>query len=135
MMKINSLNWIAALCAVVLLGSCDNSSPDPNEEMNNKIQGEWDVDSFTQDGVEAVGYFYTSFEMEFKAESSVEGETEWTRIKADGTIVKEKTGYKISNDGQTIKIDDSNLNILFRGNILVLSGNIDGFRVEIEATK
>lgn len=108
---------------------------DPNETTNNDLAGNWDVTSFTLDGVELIGASLNSFEMEYKQTSEFGGETEWLLVDILGASTRAEGDYTIQNEGLEISIDGDELNIEINGDKLELSGNIDGDRWEVEADR
>ena len=120
--------------AFFVFTSCEKDS-DPNEDTNNQIQGEWDVKSWTLDGVEQMDFTVNTFEMDFKKESGIGGETDWLIIFTDGSTTRIDGDYEIQNDGREIDVDGDDLNIDIDRDNMDMSGNIDGRRWEIEAEK
>ncbi|WP_116127713.1 hypothetical protein [Lewinella sp. IMCC34183] len=123
----------------LFLTSCnkdeDDVTVDPNIEVTTQLEGTWDVESFTEDGVEYIGADITSFEMKFEKEGPSEGEVEMTIIYSEGDVERETSDFKIKNNGKEIRLDESDLEIEIDGDDLTLEGNLDGWRVEIEAER
>ena len=115
--------------------SCQKEEDNPNESINNQIEGDWDVTSFTLDGVEQMKFSITSFQMDFKKEYAEGGETDWLLIGTNGNTTELEGDYEIQNSGTEIDVDGDDLNLDLDGDELKLSGNIDGQRWEIEADR
>ena len=128
-------NLILCLFAgTLLLGACKEDL-DPREEVHDQLVGEWEVESFTVDGVESIGTFIQSFEMEYTKQDAFTGETEWTVIDGVGTTTRQESDYTIEAEGREIDIDGDDLDITIVGDDLTLSGNVDGDRWVIEAER
>ncbi|MEN0050442.1 MAG: hypothetical protein AAF806_25480, partial [Bacteroidota bacterium] len=124
---------VGALLLGILFAACEK--PDPNAETNDLLQGDWEVESWTLDGVEQMGSNVNTFDIEFKAETDTGGETEWSFIDVLGQAGKIEAEYNVENEGKEIDVEGDDLTVTFSGNVLKLSGNIDGNRWEIEAEK
>ena len=126
--------FLFLLAATLLVSGCKDDV-DPNVDVNNRLEGDWDVESFTVDGTEYMGSVVTSFEMEYEKQSDTEGEAQWTVIYSNGTTERTEGDYEIQNSGQEIDFDNTDLEIEIDGDELTLEGILDGFRVEIEAER
>ena len=127
------------LLLVCLIGftaiSC-NEDTDPNEDIATQLDGDWDVTSFTLDGVEQMGFSINTFSMDFKKENAIGGETDWEFTTVTGESQRLSGDFEVQNDGKEIDLDGSDLDISFKSNDrLSLDGNIDGQRWEIEADR
>ena len=116
------------------LTACDDDL-DPREETNDRLVGDWDVTSLTQDGVELIGAGITSFEMEFEKEDPFEGETEWTIICSDGSTQRLGGDYEIEDEGRGIEIEGDDYDVSVDGDELEISGAVNGVRWDIEADR
>ena len=125
--------FIGILLLGILFTACEKT--DPNAETNNLLQGDWEVESWTLDGVEQMGSNVNTFDIEFKAETDIGGETEWSFIDVLGQAGKIEADYTVENEGKEIDVEGDDLTVTFSGNVLKLSGNLDGNRWEIEAEK
>ena len=126
--------FLFLLAATLLVSGCKDDV-DPNVDVNNRLEGDWDVESFTVDGTEYMGSVVTSFEMEYEKQSDTEGEAQWTVIYSNGATERTEGDYEIQNSGQEIDFDNTDLEIEIDGDELTLEGILDGFRVEIEAER
>ncbi len=121
---------ILFLCLSMSLASCNK-----DKLANKDLEGTWEVQSLTVDGEEAMDFIFNSFELEFKADSDIGGESEWDFIAVDGSSSKVETDYEISDDGTEIDFDGDKFNMNLDGDKLELSGNLSGTRWEIEADR
>lgn len=116
------------------LTACEDDL-DPREEANNRLQGDWDVTSFTRDGVEFIGAGISVYEIEFEKSDAFEGEAEENIIYSSGESERFDLDYEIEDDGNAIEYGDNDLDLEVDGDDLTMSGNVDGFRFEIEAER
>ena len=133
MKNFNTRLLFLLVASLFIVPACNNE--DPNEELNNDLIGDWDVESYTVDGQEAIGSVLISFKMEFKKETETGGETEWTLVDFLGATLVAEGDYVIINDGTEIDIDGEELNIRINNDNLFIDGNLDGDRIEIEAER
>ena len=123
------------------LSSCkkdkDNDPPTPTQA----IVGDWEIKSFTIDGVEIKGTLVMSSKIELEAYTGANGDFEWTIVYTDGTsdvvtgdytVDEADREVKFENDenGETLKFDYD-----IDGNDLELSGIIDGERYVLQAER
>lgn len=128
---LKSLKTAALFCFLAFsFTSCDQ-----DKLANKDLEGSWEVQSFTLDGVEQMDVLFTSFEMEFKGDSDIGGESEWDFIATDGSSTKIEVDYEISKEGTEIDFEGDEFDLDLDGDNLELSGNLDGNRWEIEATR
>ena len=126
------------LLAFLMIGlvACEKDEDlSPNEVTNNRIQGEWNVSSWTIDGVEEIVPGF-AMDMSFTKTGEANGTTEWRFF--DGPVLDEliEFSYEIVNDGQRIDFGGGDIMSLdVSGDFLQLEGNIDGYRWELEAEK
>lgn len=121
--------------ATLALASCDDDDLDPREEANNRLEGDWDVTSWTLDGSEAIGFTVTSFEMEYDKEDAFDGEAEWTILAADGRTTRVSGDYEIEDEGRGIEVDGDDFDLEIDGDRLEISGAVNGVRWDIEADR
>jgi len=123
-----------------LVNSCEKD--DPKDNILNQLEGEWDVKSFTEDGVETVGFLFNIFEMEYEEYESNEGDFRWTLIDVNGQTTIISGEYECNTAGDEVELSFRN-NSLFEGTYefdmtiddddLSLEGNIDGLKYVIDA--
>lgn len=132
-----------ALLLFVLPGltSCKkDDDKNDNSNLRAAIVGDWEVTSFTIDGVEVMGTVILSSKMEFETYSGSNGDFEWSIHYGDGSSENQSGDYEVdqedkevelqSNDGEILKLD-----VDIDGDELELSGNLDGERVVIKADR
>lgn len=133
--RLNSLFSIVLLLSFSLMFIHCSKDVDANEEANNKLDGNWDVESFRVDGVEQLLFTANDFDMEFRKEGDATGETEWTITDIFGGTTTIEGDYTIMNDGTRIDFEGDELNLEFNGDFLTIDGNVDGEFWEIDAEK
>lgn len=126
--------YLLLLALVALAAGCGEDE-DPNERVNNQLIGDWDVESFTVDGVEQMSFLLNSFSMEFTKQSNIGGEAEWLLIGVNGATTRLDSDYEIQNEGMEIDLDGDDLDIEINGDNLELSGIVDAERWEIRAER
>lgn len=129
-----NLQILFLLVVSVLFIQCSKDI-DPNEDINNKLNGEWDVESFRLDGEEQIQYTINVFRMDFTKETATSGETEWTLFDVLGDITILGGDYEIIENGQRIEFEGDELNIDIDGDFLIIDGNVDGLYWEIAAER
>ena len=128
------------LLLLLILGSlsfatgCDEDE-DPNVTTNNRLQGDWEVSSFTVDGVEQI-ITGSVFDMEFEREDPDNGEFEWN-FGPSGIFRGE---YEIESNGEEIEFEFDaggrfDMEVDIDGDDLELDGTVDNERWVIEAEK
>ena len=136
MKNFHKLLPLLALAGACTLGTaCDDDDVDPNEDVNNKIQGDWEVESYTIDGVEQIQFTISRWDMEFTKQGPADGETEWDIVGGNGATSGGEFDYDIENAGTEIDIDGLEFDVDVDGDDLELSGNINGERWVIEAER
>nr|WP_321452113.1 hypothetical protein [uncultured Carboxylicivirga sp.] len=128
--------YLFAILMVITVCSCeDDKTVDPSQQVNQELQGEWDVYSFTADGEEFISYSINSFVINFNCSKDCEGRSKWTLIYTDGSSQRYDYDYEVYNDGNSVTIDGTKYTISFNGSELQLSGNRNGYKWIIEAEK
>lgn len=121
------------------LAGMTSCKKDKNPTIQEEIAGDWEVKSFTEDGVELLGSIVTSFTMEYDEYSGSKGDFTWQIYYADGTTERITGDYKVNQedkelemikDGETITMD-----IDVDGNNVTMEGTIDGFRYVVKAKR
>lgn len=132
-----------ALLSLVFL-SLTFSSCDPLRPVLMLLVGDWDVTSFTEDGVESMGTIFTSVQMEFEEYGETEGEFNWTLLGTSGASTFLTGDYQLNDDGTEVEMtfksgslqgEVVDFDMDLEGEDLELAGNIDGFRWVINAEK
>jgi hypothetical protein len=120
--------------------SCEKDGDKNETNLRTAIIGDWEVKSFTIDGVEVVGTVVLASKMEFEAYTGSNGDFEWSINYGDGSSENQSGDYEVdeedkevelqSNDGEILKLD-----LDINGDELEISGNLDGERVVIKAER
>ncbi|MEO0640990.1 MAG: hypothetical protein AAFY70_14755 [Bacteroidota bacterium] len=120
------------------------SSCDPLRPILMILEGDWDVTSFTEDGVEVMGTVFTSIQIEFEEYGETEGETNWTFLGTNGASTLVTGDYQLNDDGSEVEISFNSgsltgeildFDLDLEDDEMELAGNIDGFRWVIDADK
>lgn len=134
----------ALLLLIVLAGfnSCKKDYDNKNSlsSLGEAIAGEWELSSFTIDGVEIMGAVISASKMEFEACIGPYSDFKWNLSYNDGSGETQAGNYEedyedkkielISSDGTVLKLDFD-----FNGDGLNLSGILDGERIVIKADR
>ena len=133
---------LAAIALLLLASGFTSCKKDKDDENNLReaVVGDWEVTSFTIDGVEVMGTVILASKMEFEAYSGSNGDFEWSINYGDGSSETQSGDYEVdqedqeielqSGDGETIKLEAD-----IDGDELELSGNLDGERIVIKADR
>lgn len=128
------------LVAFTLIFTLSNCKKDKKPTLRETLVGEWEIKSFTIDGVETKGSVVKASKMEFEKYTGNNGDFEWTISYMDGSTDIEAGDYEVdeedgeiefqSADGNTIKLEFD-----INGDELELEGIIDAERVVIKADR
>ena len=118
----------------LFIASCDEDE-DPNEVTNRRLEGDWEVQSFTVDGVEQL-VTGASFDMEFEKQDPTNGDFEWN-FGAAGLFEGE---YEIESNGEEVEFEfeaggQFDMDIEIDGDDLELDGRVNNERWVIEAER
>ena len=130
----------AILMALIILPSFTSCKKDKKTTPRDELVAEWEIKSFTVDGVELKGVVVLASEMEFESYSGSNGDFKWSINYTDGTSEIASGDYTVdeedaeveleNNDGDRIKFD-----VEVNNNDLELSGTIDGERYILKAER
>lgn len=128
------------LLVVPTLTSCDKCKDDNDPTLRDQMKGEWELKSFTFDGVESMGFVVSSSKMEFEAYSGSNGDFEWFIAYKDGSNETQAGDYEVDEEDKELELENNEgdrikLDIDLVGDDLELSGIIDGERVIIKAER
>ena len=122
--------------AVVGMTSCKK---DKKPTFKEEVVGDWEVKSFTEDGVELMSTIVTSFTMEYETYAGSNGDFEWVINYADGTSERITGDYEIDVEDKEIKLikndGTTTLDIDVNNDDVEIEGIIDGFRYVIKADR
>jgi len=139
--KSNLLAFSLLLLLLPGLTSCKKDKDEaPAPTLRERLVGDWEIQSFTIDGVEVKGSIVTTSKMEFEAYTGSNGDFEWFIAYADGSSETQTGDYEVdeadgeiileSNDGDRLKLD-----LDLDGDDLELSGILDGERYVLKAER
>lgn len=117
-----------------------NCKKDKKPTLRESLVGEWEIKSFTIDGVETKGSVVRSSKMEFEKYTGTNGDFEWSISYADGSTDIESGDYQIDEEDGEIEFKSADGNTLqlefdLDGDELELEGIIDAERVVIKADR
>lgn len=122
--------------AIVGASSCKK---DKVPTLKEEITGDWEVKSFTEDGVELMNTIVTSFTMEYEPYSGINGDFEWQIFYADGSSERISGDYEVDVEDGEIKLikDDgtTTLELDVKDNDITIEGIIDGFRYVVKGKR
>ena len=139
--KINLATLALLLLVLAGFSSCKKDDDDKNNSnLRAAIVGEWDVTSFTFDGVEVIGTVIISSKMEFEAYTGSNGDFEWNINYGDGSSENQIGDYEVDEEDNEVELQSANGSIFkleaeVDGDELELSGILDGERVVIKADR
>ncbi|MEM6879228.1 MAG: lipocalin family protein [Bacteroidota bacterium] len=126
---------------LMLATACNNDEDiDPNEDMNNRLEGEWEVESFTTDGVEQIGTSYSSFTIEFDKDGPIDGEVEWDLVGLSSLSEQIEFAYEVESMGMELEMREPGgveleFEIEMDGDELEMTATFSGQQWEIEAER
>ena len=126
--------FFALISATLFVSACKDDV-DPNVDINNRLEGDWEVESFRVDGVEFVPASINSFDMEFDKQGPMDGEFQWDLTSTNGNSQRFEGDYEIENSGTEIDLEGDEMDIEIDGDELRLEGTIDGEAWEIRAER
>ena len=122
--------------AVVGLASCKK---DPKPTLKDEVVGNWEVKSFTEDGVELMGSVVTSFTMKYEKFSGLNGDFAWVIFYSDGTSERITGDYEVDVEDKQIKLikDDgtTTMELTVANDGIEVEGIIDGFRYVVKGKR
>lgn len=132
-----------SLLLLVLPGlvSCKKDKPEPPQPtLKEKLVGDWEIKSFTIDGVEVKGSVILASKMEFEAYTGSNGDFEWSINFSDGTYDIQSGDYEVDEDDKEISLENNEGERLkfdfdLDGDDLELSGTLDGERYVLKAER
>ncbi|GAB4489947.1 MAG: hypothetical protein OHK0019_08210 [Saprospiraceae bacterium] len=140
--KINLATLALLLLVLAGFSSCKKDDDDKNDNGNLReaIVGEWEVTSFTFDGVEVLGTVITYSKMEFETYTGSNGDFEWNILYGDGSSENQIGDYEVDEEDNEVELQSANGSIFkleaeIKGDKLELSGILDGERVVVEAER
>ncbi len=128
------------LLVLPALTSCDKNKDKDQPTVKEQLVGEWEIKSFTIDGVDVKGAIITASNMEFEAFTGSKGDFEWTINYSDGTSDTQSGDYKVDEAEKEIDLENKEGEHLvfdfdLDGDDLELTGILDGERVVLKAER
>ncbi len=128
------------LVAFTLAFTFSNCKKDKKPTLRESLVGEWEIKSFTIDGVETKGSVVRSSKMEFEKYTGTNGDFEWSISYMDGSTDIESGDYQVDEEDGEIEFKSADGNTLqlefdLEGEELELEGIIDAERVVIKAER
>ena len=107
--KLSTKTLALLLLVLPAMTSCDKCKDDDKPSDKAQFVGEWEIKSFTIDGVEVKGSVITSSKMEFEAYTGNNGDFEWTIQFADGTNETQSGDYEVDEADQEIEFENEEI--------------------------
>ena len=129
--------FFSLLFATVLIAT--GCKGDDEKTLAEQLQGDWTVESFTEDGVESINSDINSFTMEYEEYRDNEGDFNWKITYFDGSSETITGEYQVDETDKELEISGNGfqfqLDVDLQGNDLELSGNLDGYAIIIKAER
>lgn len=128
------------LLLLTAMTSCDKCKEDVKPTLKDQLVGNWEIKSFTIDGVEVKGSIVTSSKMEFEKYSGSNGDFEWNIQYSDGSSETQSGDYEVDESDKEITFENQEgerekFDFDLDGDNLELSGISDGERVILKAKR
>jgi hypothetical protein len=139
--KLRITTLALGLIGMFTLASCDKCKKDDDKPSEKEmLVGEWEIKSFTIDGVEVKGSIVSASKIEFEKYTGANGDFEWNINYADGSSERISGDYEVDEEDGEVEFKDQegdiiNLEYDLDKNDLELSGTIDGERYVLKAEK
>lgn len=139
--KTNLLAFSLLLLMLPSLVSCEKDKPEqPVPTLKEKLVGDWEIKSFTIDGVEVKGTFILASKMEFETYTGSNGDFEWSINYTDGTNDTQSGDYEVDEEDKEITLENNEgerlkFDVDLDGDDLELSGTLDGERYVLQAER
>ena len=135
--KIRFAAFVMAAVVMVGMTSCKKDKEPTQKEL---IIGEWEVKSFTIDGVEVKGTIVTTSKVEFEAYTGNNGDFEWLIVFGDGSTELTSGDYEVDEEDREVELQNNDgETITFEFDVendeLELDGIIEGERYLIKAER
>lgn len=106
MLKLNSFSVITTLLLlIVTISACDSDQQtDPKEEINNQLDGEWNVSTFKIHGDEQIGDEFSEIRFDFNKTGPIQGRSEWVFEEGISPRRIWTYTYEIQSDGTQIEL-------------------------------
>ncbi|MBK8425208.1 MAG: lipocalin family protein [Lewinellaceae bacterium] len=133
-------NLPAFLLLLILLPAFTSCEKDKKPSLRGDIVGEWELKSFTVDGVELKGSIVLASEMEFEAYSGSNGDFKWSINYIDGSSEIVSGDYTLDEEDAEVELENNTgerlkFDVEINGDDLELSGTLEGERYELKAER
>lgn len=133
-------NLLAFGLLMILLPGLTSCEKDKKPTIRENLVGDWEIKSFTIDGVEVKGSVITASKMEFEAYTGSNGDFEWSISFVDGSSENQSGDYEVDEEDKEIDLENEQGEHLkfdfdLDGDDLELSGTIDGERYVLKAER
>lgn len=133
-------NLLALGLLMILLPGLTSCEKDKKPTIRESLVGDWEIKSFTIDGVEVKGSVITASKMEFEAYTGSNGDFEWSINFIDGSSENQTGDYEVDEEDKEIDLENEQGEHLkfdfdLDGDDLELSGTIDGERYVLKAER
>jgi hypothetical protein len=137
---LSKTNLLAIGLLLLLLPGLTACEKDKKPTVRENLVGDWEIKSFTIDGVEVKGSVITTSKMEFEAYTGNNGDFEWYIGFVDGTNETQTGEYEVDETDGEIELESENGDRLkfdfeLDGDDLELSGTLDGQRYVLKAER
>lgn len=126
---------ILSVAAIGLTNCKKEKAPTLKEE----VVGNWEVKSFTEDGVELMGSIVISFTMEYDQYSGSNGDFFWQINYGDGSSERVTGDYTVDLEDKQIKLVKNDgtitMDLDVSGDRVEMEGIIDGYRYVVKGKK
>lgn len=118
------------------LQSCKKDKND-GPALHEQLAGEWEITSFTVDGLEMMDLVLNSSTLEFEETEGSNGDYAWSFQYTDGSSTNTTGGYEVDEDAKELIFDgdtesEMKYELDINGDELELSGIVDGSRYELQ---
>lgn len=126
------------IAAALIFPAC-NEDDDPT--LQERLVGEWDVYSYTEDGTELVNFIIQAFTVRLDEYEGGEGDFRFSITFSDGSTEIVNGFYTVNEENETIRFESSSGDVtrfdidLENENRVTFSGNIDGISTIIRADR
>lgn len=131
--------FLLALVASVLIFPACNEEEDPT--LQERLVGEWDVYSYTEDGTELINFIIQAFTIRLDEYEGSEGDFRFSVTYSDGSAEIVDGFYTVNEENETLRLEDSSGDVtrfdieLENENRVTFSGNIDGVSTIVKADR
>lgn len=126
---------------LLLLPGLQSCKKDKHDEpaLREQLAGEWEITSFSVDGLEMMDALLASSTLEFEKYKADKGEYQWLFVYTDGSSTNTYGEYEVDEDSEELTFDSSTsfevtYDIDIDGDELELAGTLDGslYKLKLE---